>query len=472
MRQYRFIASLVVGFFVLGGIGCRPQPAPDDEFCDPAAADCPEGEACEVFSDGQLRCARTVAILGIVFDLATQDPNAGALVQAVDINGAALGSSAVTDSEGAFALSVPAPRDEQGAPTTAVYTLRAQAAGFQEFPTVIRPALPLDASSAVDNDGAWVIESPLTTIGLIALPGDTSVLGSISGVIDGSKTSGLLVVAEGTTGAFVGFSDEGGAYTIFNVPAGDYSVTGYAAGIQLETVQISVEAGEAVEGVNLAETSAALSTLSGNVQIVNAPGGSATSVVLAVESTFEEAAARGQVPPGLRVGNVTGSFVIEDIPSGRYVVLAAFENDDLVRDPDENISGTQIVHIEVPDPTTGTAITISEGFKITEALAVIAPGASGPEEVDSPTPTLEWADDSSEDGYTVRVFDAFGIQIWETELGPVTGSSAVSIVYAGPALQPGMFYQFRATSFRERSGDRSAISTTEDLEGVFYLASP
>jgi hypothetical protein len=31
-------------------------------------------------------------------------------------------------------------------------------------------------------------------------------------------------------------------------------------------------------------------------------------VVLAVESTFNETATRGQVPPGLRVGNITGSW--------------------------------------------------------------------------------------------------------------------------------------------------------------------
>jgi hypothetical protein len=31
-----------------------------------------------------------------------------------------------------------------------------------------------------------------------------------------------------------------------------------------------------------------------------------------------------------------------------------------------------------------------------------------------------------------------------------------------------MFYQFRATSFRERNGPRTAISRTEDLKGVFF----
>jgi len=32
-----------------------------------------------------------------------------------------------------------------------------------------------------------------------------------------------------------------------------------------------------------------------------------------------------------------------------------------------------------------------------------------------------------------------------------------------------MFYQFRATSFRERSGVRTHISSTEDLKGVFFF---
>lgn len=474
MRYGRTVSFATALVLFVGGMGCAPrQPQDDDDgTCDPLTPDCEEGQACELFVDGESRCTTAVTIVGQVIKLADGSPIPGALVQASDINGAALGTSAESDSEGAFSLTVPAARDEEGVPVEGIYLLRAQAAGYQEFPTAIRPALPLDASSAVEGEDGWVIESALTTIGLISLPGDTSLLGSISGTIEATLASGILVVAEGGGGAYVGFSDDSGAFTIFNVPAGAYAVNGYAAGVQLDTASLSLETGEAVEDVTLTETGAPLSTLSGNVQIVNAPGGSITSVVLAVESTFDETATRGQVPPGLRVGNVSGAFAIPDIPDGRYVVLAAFENDNLVRDPDENISGTQIVHIVVPDPTTGNTIAISDGFKITEALDVFSPGADGPEQVDSLTPTFVWADDSSEDGYTVRVFDAFGTLIWEAEIASVTGSSTVSLEYAGPALVPAMFYQFRATSFRERSGSRSAISTTEDLKGVFYFLTP
>ena len=121
----------------------------------------------------------------------------------------------------------------------------------------------------------------------------------------------------------------------------------------------------------------------------------------------------------------------------------------------------------------GNVGNLPEGFKVTGALAVIEPGADGPEEVTTPTPTLEWEDDSSEEGYEIHVFDAFGNEVWSDEIGPVSGSATVTQVYAGPALEAGMFYQFRITSFRERDAERTAISTTEDLKGVFFfLANP
>lgn len=474
---HRNTSAFCVALTALGVVplGCNNQPN-NDGTCDPLAPACADGLVCESIGADEFRCFEPVVIAGMVIDIATEAPIEGALVQAVDINGAAVGTSGETDADGRYEITVPVARDEEGNPVAGVFTLRSQAAGYQEFPTALRPALPIDATSAEllggadeDESAAWRIENTLTTIGLLALEGDVSQLGSITGTIEAERNAGLLVVAEGASGVFVGFSDSAGAFTIFNVPAGSYSVQGYSAGVQLDAAMANVEAAAETGGVELAEADRPLSTLSGNVQIVNAPGGSVTSVVLAVESTFIEAASRGQVPPGLRVGNVSGAFVIEGIPDGRYVVLAAFENDDLVRDPDENISGTQIIHIEVPDPVMGNTIAISDGFKITEALGIVSPGAEGPEDVVGPDVTFEWRDDSSEDGYVVRVLDVFGNLMWEDELPGVSGSSTVTHAYAGPPLAPGMFYQFRVQSFRERNAQRSAISTTEDLEGVFFL---
>jgi len=220
--------------------------------------------------------------------------------------------------------------------------------------------------------------------------------------------------------------------------------------------------------LDLERTGAALGSVSGSVNIVNAPGGSSTSVVLVVASTFNDVTLRGEVPPGLRAPgsgspSVTGGFTIDGVPDGTYMVLAAFENDDLVRDPDLNIAGTQIVEVTVA----GGAVTLSQSFKITGALDVVSPGAGdAPSEITG-TPTLTWADDSSEDYYTVEVFDSNGNIVWsDPNIPGVSGSPTVSVVYGGPALESGKTYQFRAMSWRSNNGNPSPISSTEDLRGV------
>jgi hypothetical protein len=186
---------------------------------------------------------------------------------------------------------------------------------------------------------------------------------------------------------------------------------------------------------------------------------------LVVESTFNDALKRGESPQGLRAYPVTGTYSFEDVPAGDYVVLAAFENDDLVRDPDMAIGGTALQHISVA----GAAVDVT-GFKITGALSVVSPGAESAEPV-SGAVQFEWADDSSEDGYEVTVVDTFGQQVWQDlEVPKVSGASSVTLAYGGDPLSPG-YYQFRAVSFRQQknSNARTYISSTEDLKGVFIV---
>src|SRR6185503_68341 len=171
----------------------------------------------------------------------------------------------------------------------------------------------------------------------------------------------------------------------------------------------SVSAGAETKGVDLSTVAGTLGAVSGTVSIVNAPGGSSTSIVLAVESTFGETMGRGEVPRGLRIANVSGAFTIADVPSGKYVVLAAFENDKLVRDPDTSIGNTATLHISVAGASVDAG-----NFKITEALAVIRPGAAQVEKAATPV-SFVWADDSSEDRYIVEVFDNFGTKLWSNE---------------------------------------------------------
>lgn len=448
--------------------------------CDPADSLCAGGLTCAELQAGGHACYLPVLLRGRVFDSESDVGIEGALVLALDDQSTALTDVEITGLEGAYDLELPIARDDDGVPIPdVVMTLRSSAAGYQPFPGGLRTALPITSGEAVALDEGYVIETAITDIALIALPPDQQGLASISGtVLAGERSAGVLVVAEGAGGGQSAVSDLSGAYTIFNVPAGGYDVRGYAAGVQLVPASATVASDPLVD-VDLAESSDALGSISGSINIVNAPGGSATSVVLVVESTFSDTFVRGEVPRGLRTPlsgppDVTGEFMIADVPAGRYVVLAAFENDDLVRDPDPNIAGTQIVTVEMTAP--GDAVALSDSFKITEALAVIGPGVDEAEPVSAP-PDLQWADDSSEDFYTVVVYNAYGDRVWclsdqmadcdGPNIPGVSGAEVVSVPYEGP-LDPGMYYQFRATSWRAPGGNAGPIATTEDLRGVFF----
>lgn len=382
-------------------------------------------------------------------------PIEGARVTGTDVNDAPVTSTAVTNADGAYELDASAARGQS-------IKLRASAAGYETFPSGIRRALPMNLAEAVEEKTVFRYSGSLTEVTLEPLA-DATGLGSISGNVGGTAA---LMVAEGPV-VRSAVSNVDGDYVIFNLPAGSYDVRAYATGSQYAPGQADVTAGQDTK-LDLARTGDALGSVTGSVNIVNAPGGSATSVVLVVASTFNDVTQRGEVPPGLRAPStgapsVTSGFTISGVPDGTYKVLAAFENDELVRDPDLNIAGTQIVEVTVA----GGAVTLSQSFKITGALDVVSPGAGdAPSEITG-TPTLTWADDSSEDYYTVEVFDSNGNIVWsDSSIPGVSGSPTVSVVYGGPALESGKTYQFRAMSWRSNNGNPSPISSTEDLRGV------
>ncbi|HWO14652.1 MAG TPA: fibronectin type III domain-containing protein, partial [Polyangiaceae bacterium] len=163
------------------------------------------------------------------------------------------------------------------------------------------------------------------------------------------------------------------------------------------------------------------------------------------------------------------AFEIAQVPRGEYVVLAAFENDLLVRDPDTSIGGTQLQHVAVDS---GASMAMDQSFKITEHLAIVGPGSETPERVAGPV-TFSWADDSSEDRYELELYTALGDLVWEQRAVPsVSGSDTVELSYAGPALTPGMVYQFRVTSMKDGRDGATALSKSEDLRGVFEWFAP
>jgi hypothetical protein len=423
---------------------------------------CTQPQVCEQVEGKVSACFAPVSFKGRVFDAVTTKGIAGARVVARDPNDAALSTVAITAMDGTYTLSVPSKRDAMGNPVKASVTLRADATGYQTFPAPPRVAIPIDLASAMGTPP--LVQSAATDIGLIPLPSAMG-LGSVAGKVgsltgaDGKvkSSAGALVLAGGATG----IADLDGNYEVFNVPAGmGIEVSAYAQGLNITPAKADVTAGKQTPNINLTPKNEATAVVSGKVSIVNGMGASSTSVILALEATFNATAARGEAPKGLRAANVTGDFSIPGVPDGKYVVLAAFENDGLVRDPDTSIGGTQIVHITVA----GASQPISSTFKITGALPVVSPGADKIDTVMG-MPSFSWGDDSSEDHYELRVFDALGTKVWENLAVPgVSGQKTVTAMYAGPALKAGMIYQFRAVSIGK---DGVPISTTEDLKGVF-----
>ncbi|APR84045.1 Hypothetical protein A7982_09394 [Minicystis rosea] len=437
-------------------VGANGDPAC---FCAPdTEAGCATGTVCEEVPGDYPACFPPVTLGGQVFDLATKTPIAGARIVGRDVNFAALTRVSVSDADGRYTLEVPTPRTKEGELLDLSVVLRADAQDYITFPTAPRVALPIDVTKATGSPPH--LESSATDIGMVGLE-STAGLGTVSGKVLAKVPVGTLVVAGGAVdagGGVTGIADVDGSYTVFNVPAGDVSVRGYKVGLQLAPATAKVAAGATVLGVDLADKGEATAVVSGSIQIVNPGMGSDTSIILAVDETFEPNAARGEAPPGLRIAPVSGAFTLTGVPDGHYVVLAAFENDFLTRDPDTSIGGTSIVHITVA----GQNLSIAESFKVTGSLDVVSPDN---EEVVSGTPKFVWSDDSGEKSYEVRVFDAFGNMVWEkTDVPGVSGSKTVEVDYGGPALTSGSLYQFRAVSIKNGG---SALAMTEDLRGVF-----
>ena len=462
-------------------VGCADD---EDDGCTPGTFEgCDDGRVCEVIlGEDEPACVLPVELHGHVFDALDEAAIEGASVVALDANGSARSGVAFTDEEGDFALRVAVDRSgPEGTPVAEQIVLRVAAQGYEWFAKPPRTALPVDIAAAVEEEledgrSVLVVAGPETEVALVPLPGGGDGLVTVSGHVDDGDgefvddddldVGGVLVLAE-QGGAAVSTAASGGdgAFVLFNVPKAATTLRGVRAGLVVAPEQLTPDGD--VDGVVLEATGGELRTVTGSVEFANAPGDATTSVILVDIATFDPDRVTGEAPAGLRAAGVKGAFAIEEVPPGRYAVLAAFENDGLVRDPDETIGGTDVVTIDVPEGDGETAL--PKGFKVTGALDVVSPGASGTDVVTAARPVFTWADDSSEEGYELRVYDVFGeLVLEETDLERVTGDATVSYTWDAAGATPGLIYQFRVLSFHiEKDGSRSYIAATEDLRGVF-----
>jgi hypothetical protein len=447
---------------LVGLVGCG-----DNNACDPVAnTGCDTGLTCELVTNGNPACFHPLYLRGDVFDLANNNPVAGARVVALDVNSAPRSSVAITDASGNYQLQVAAERNSDGVPVDADVTLRVDARSYQTFPAGVRQAIPISLDTAVARDSEYEVKSALTRVGLIALPAGSGTA-SLSGQVEVPKSrNGVLVVAEtaNTPGnGFTGIADTDGNYAIFNLPAATFNVNAYARGSNYTPGSIALAAGQ--EGkLDLKLSDAAASDVSGNIILVE--GSPPTSVILVVASTFNQVLQRGESPPGVRAPdpgiapNIGGPWTITGVPAGRYAVLAAFENDGAVRDQ-SGIGGTALVFIDV---AAGTPLNAGE-FKVTKAITLYGPGPDAPEAVTG-NPTLSWEKDPSAKDYHIQVFNALGDVVMDHH---TYDGAIISLPYSGTPLTSGMYYQLRVTSFDDATPTPFPISNTEDLRGVFYV---
>ena len=134
---------------------------------------------------------------------------------------------------------------------------------------------------------------------------------------------------------------------------------------------------------------------------------------------------------------------------GLYLIGQGHRVAVLAVDPSSTVSGGSISGASSPS------------FKVTGAVALVSPGASGVD-TSSATPTFTWTVYSNADAYELKVFDTLGQQAWTTAIGD---KATTTLAYGGPALTAGQFYQWRVVALRRGA----PTSQTEELRGLFRV---
>jgi hypothetical protein len=463
----RFLSAVAISILA---IGCGKKEC---DFDDPAS--CDEGYVCEAVTEREKPlCFRPIELQGRVFDLAEPDGGiAEARITPTDENGAVVGPVVQSDTTGGFVLQVSVARsNDDGDFAARKILLRAEASGYYPLPSGVRRQVPVELATATkpSQDEAMVITEG-AEIGLAALPAADQGQASIEGTVELPPGASALVIAETAAGAVSRNSIAAGtgAFRIVNVPDGAYSLRAYTKGVNYTPVDVTVASSTTETGVEILQSDVAAAEVNGSITIV--AGSGETSVILAVKSTFNETLGRGEAPAGLRAPDpgiapnigAGQNFTITGVPDGDYVVLAGFENDGMVRDPDTGIAGTDLRYLTVANG----AVTTTEAldFKVTGAIVTVSPGAESVEETTA-TPTFTWGHYPSTATYNLEVLNAQGAIVWSTSVGG-TGGGNQSLVYAGDPLTPGATYQWRVESIGTGGTTKSR---TEDLRGVFRVA--
>jgi hypothetical protein len=256
----------------------------------------------------------------------------------------------------------------------------------------------------------------------------------------------LLPIALGLACSLQSFDDvTGGALSMGGSAGTDAAPsTGGAAG---SAGSAGSAAGAALDAGTEASAGGSGVTVTGSLDFVDRSP-SPTSVILAPASSFDPDVLHSAVPEGPKVSGVTTSWSIENVPPGNYLVLVAFEDDGLTRDPKFS---------ETPISVGNDSVQVGS-IPVSPAIVIVKPHG---ETLPATQISFEWIDDEGEMSYDVSLIDSAGNQVWAA--GYFAGTTQIG--YEGPVLAPGQ-YQLRVRSV---GSDLLPIHRSEDLAGTFTV---
>ena len=402
--------------------------------------------------------AATGILTGTVTDAISGDPLANVFINIFnDTTNAPIGASFTTGSNGAYTFHL-----EPG-----IYFMKLSKHKYE--------SVPLQGSNPIP----FTIEAGLSFERLVKMfPDETSNTGVISGkVTDGTDPlGGVLIIASMSEGssALSSVSDGEGNYYVFNVPAGSYSVKGLISGYNGDAVEASVTGNLETSGVDLILGSGASGIFTGLVRHLSVEN-------IEVDVALIHAATRETIP-GLISVTENLAFTISNIPDGKYLARATFENDNRVMDPD------RIVKFGEPEVTISGGNTVDLQIDVTGAVILVSPTNDSttiePMEITSTSPAFEWEAFASTSDYVIEVSDIYGTVVWGgfSEL-PVkrieisSGQLMVNYNFDGTAtvssLEPGRVYRWRIfASKNDQLSDTgwTLISASEDQRGLIKIA--
>lgn len=341
--------------------------------------------------------AKYAFVQGKVLEKGTEQSISGVKITVFDLkNDAPMSHITTTNENGGYEFSLPA----------GTYYLKMEKQGYEvipdsySFPNIL--SLGQKTQLSVNYE---LTKTSLTGAGYIT--------GSVKS--ENAPVANVLVVTDNGTEGYSAISDANGNYTIYNVPAGSYSVNAYKTGNNASAVTTTVTSNTETKNINFNFTSAASATVTG--AILFPTGVYKQEVDVRLINYFTQDTVRG-----LRTRTMKNNYEIKNVPVGKYIVNATYDNDSLVANPDEVLnSGKPVINV-----TSGSGNFVKD-INVVKCVSPIAPTHSMTNiyqlEIPLKNLTFSWEKFPAADSYVVEITNLRGKTLWggfDTSTSPVT----------------------------------------------------